>query len=121
MNFNNIEKLIDSNYKISIEASRYGNGYLVGLDAPKRFYGNIIAELIDIVASPTDVDAINAFDILEDFSEKYKGFLYARADTIYEALCKLEQNASFHCDNIDFDSEERILKELMKIKLESKL
>lgn len=118
--FDNVESLIGRGYRITIDAERYGRGYLVGLDAISSWYHNIMADLIDTATSPGDVDAINAFEILEEFSEKYEGFLYARADSIYEALCKLEERAKFH-QNMDVLEIEEMLKKLEKVKKENNL
>lgn len=102
-----IEELIRRSGELHIEEERYGDDILVCIDilciinnatdeqdATICYTGHEIYDLVDTATSPGDIDAMNAIEKLETFSQMHPEFLYARGKTLEEALSNLNTRAN---------------------------
>lgn len=112
--YENIEKVIRHCYGvIHIEEERYGDGLIGGIDSLnctdiEVYKGSEIKDAIDQAASPGDIDAMDAFFRLEEYSDLHPEFLYVRGQTFEEILKKLDQKAALW-NAITFEEQKQIL------------
>ena len=105
--FENIEKVIRRCGILHIEEEKYGSGLLAGFDfawgiinnatdtddATVVYTGTEVKDTIDVATSPGDMDAMEAFFLLEDYAMRCPEFLYVHAKTFEEVILKLELRA----------------------------
>lgn len=126
--FENIEKVIRQCGNLRIEEARYGNDIIVCMDiithinnatnkkdATLCYVGTEIYDAVNTMISPGDTEAVAAEERLGKYAELHPEFLYARGNTLFETLKKLEEKALLW-NNLTSGEQDKILLDFVATK-----